>query len=52
MEGTVGSYANPDGPGSVFWMTARMARLTSLVSPVKSKLQPGTLKALDSSASL
>ena len=51
MDGTVGFHANPDGPGSVFWMTARMARLTS-VSPAKQKLQPDTPGALDSSASL
>lgn len=52
MDGAVGFHANPDGPGSVFWMTAKMARLTSPVSPVKSKLQPGTPEALDNSASL
>ncbi|CAI7605483.1 unnamed protein product [Penicillium pancosmium] len=27
MNGTVGFYPNPDGPGSVFWMTAKMGRL-------------------------
>lgn len=52
MDGAVGFHANPDGPGSVFWMTAKMARLTSPVSPVKSKLQPRTPEALDNSASL
>lgn len=52
MDGAVGFHANPDGPGSVFWMTAKMARLTSPVSPVKSKLQPGAPEALDNSASL
>lgn len=52
MDGAVGFHANPDGPGSVFWMTAKMARLTSSVSPVKSKLQPSIPDALDNSASL
>ncbi|CAG7945177.1 unnamed protein product [Penicillium nalgiovense] len=51
MDGSVGFHANPDGPGSVFWMTARMARLISPVSPAKQKLQPDT-EALDNSASL
>jgi Signal transduction histidine kinase len=52
MDGAVGFHANPDGPGSVFWMTAKMTRLTSPVSPVKSKLQPSIPEALDNSASL
>ncbi|KAJ5200896.1 hypothetical protein N7449_005699 [Penicillium cf. viridicatum] len=52
MDGAVGFHANPDGPGSVFWMTAKMARLTSSVSPVKSKLQPSIPETLDNSASL
>ncbi|KAJ5519517.1 CheY-like superfamily [Penicillium expansum] len=52
MDGAVGFHANPDGPGSVFWMTAKMARLTSPVSPVKQRLQPGTPEAFDNSASL
>ncbi|KAJ6177664.1 hypothetical protein N7519_008125 [Penicillium mononematosum] len=52
MDGTVGFHANPDGPGSVFWMTARMARLTSPVSSAKQKLQPDTPEALDNSVSL
>ncbi|KAJ5505182.1 hypothetical protein N7463_008056 [Penicillium fimorum] len=52
MDGAVGSHANPDGPGSVFWMTVKMARLTSPVSPVKPRLPPATPEALDNSASL
>ncbi|KAJ5375860.1 hypothetical protein N7517_007866 [Penicillium concentricum] len=52
MDGAVGFHANPDGPGSVFWMTAKMARLTSPVSPVKPRLPPATPEALDNSASL
>ncbi|KAJ5471768.1 hypothetical protein N7530_009125 [Penicillium desertorum] len=52
MDGAVGFHANPDGPGSVFWMTARMTRLTSPVSPAKQKLQPEISEALDNSASL
>ncbi|OQE34706.1 hypothetical protein PENCOP_c016G01013 [Penicillium coprophilum] len=52
MDGAVGFHANPDGPGSVFWMTAKMARLTSPVSPVKQRLPPATPEALDNSASL
>ncbi|EKV04932.1 Sensor histidine kinase/response regulator Fos-1/TcsA [Penicillium digitatum] len=52
MDGAVGFHANPDGPGSVFWMTAKMARLTSPVSPVKQSLRSGTPEALDNSASL
>lgn len=27
MDGAVGFYANPDGPGSVFWVSARMSRI-------------------------
>ncbi|KAJ5205138.1 CheY-like superfamily [Penicillium cf. griseofulvum] len=52
MDGAVGFHANPEGPGSVFWMTAKMARLTSPVSPVKPRLPPVLPEALDNSASL
>ncbi|KXG49549.1 CheY-like superfamily [Penicillium griseofulvum] len=52
MDGAVGFHANPEGPGSVFWMTAKMARLTSPVSPVKPRLPPVVPEALDNSASL
>ncbi|CAI7654261.1 unnamed protein product [Penicillium glandicola] len=52
MDGAVGFHANPDGPGSVFWMTAKMARLTSPVSPAKQRLQPAAPDAFDNSASL
>ncbi|KAJ5973137.1 uncharacterized protein N7479_003055 [Penicillium vulpinum] len=52
MDGAVGFHANPDGPGSVFWMTAKMARFTSPVSPMKQRLPPATPEALDNSASL
>jgi osomolarity two-component system sensor histidine kinase TcsA len=53
MDGAVGFHANPDGPGSVFWMTAKMARLKSPVSPTTQSLPPVTSSAsLDNSAPL
>lgn len=35
MDGSVGFHANPDGPGSVFWMTAKLARITSPASATR-----------------
>lgn len=51
MDGAVGFHANPVGPGSVFWMTAKMARISS-VAQVKQR--PPLVKAppLDYSAAL
>jgi osomolarity two-component system sensor histidine kinase TcsA len=52
MDGAVGFHANPDGPGSVFWMTAKMARVDAPVAPTKKKLAPATPVVVDSSAAL
>ncbi|KAJ5463859.1 hypothetical protein N7475_006994 [Penicillium sp. IBT 31633x] len=52
MDGAVGHHANPDGPGSVFWMTAKMSRITSSVPPEKQRLPAATPAASDNSASL
>lgn len=52
MNGAVGFHANPDGPGSVFWLTAKMSRITSPVSQTKQRLPPITPVASDNSASL
>lgn len=51
MDGAVGFHANPVGPGSVFWMTTKMARISS-VAQVKQR--PPLVKAppLDYSAAL
>ena len=46
MDGAVGFHANPDGPGSVFWMSAKLARVTSPVSAARTSLpsiRPTTL---------
>ncbi|KAJ5171687.1 hypothetical protein N7492_004280 [Penicillium capsulatum] len=32
MDGAVGFHVNPDGPGSVFWMSARMCRIDRLAN--------------------
>jgi osomolarity two-component system sensor histidine kinase TcsA len=46
MNGAVGFHANPDGPGSVFWMSAKMGR-TAIPAPstgrIVSKVQETTL---------
>lgn len=47
MDGSVGFHANPDGPGSVFWMTAKLARLTSPVSTTRQSLPQITPPMLD-----
>ncbi|OGE53704.1 hypothetical protein PENARI_c007G11491 [Penicillium arizonense] len=52
MDGAVGFHANPDGPGSVFWMRAKMARVDLPVAHAKKKLAPVTPVALDHSAAL
>jgi osomolarity two-component system sensor histidine kinase TcsA len=52
MDGAVGFHANPDGPGSVFWLTAKMARLNSPVSAMRQSLPPITPTTLDQTASL
>jgi osomolarity two-component system sensor histidine kinase TcsA len=46
MNGTVGFHANPDGPGSVFWLSAKMGRIdrpVPLTGRVVSKVQETTL---------
>ncbi|KAJ5805342.1 hypothetical protein N7474_011229 [Penicillium riverlandense] len=40
MEGAVGFHSNPDGPGSVFWATARMGRLDVPVLQERSRVWP------------
>ncbi|KAJ5112797.1 hypothetical protein N7532_000842 [Penicillium argentinense] len=45
MNGAVGFHANPDGPGSVFWMSAKFRRMDSpahrrLTSPVPTDPSP------------
>jgi osomolarity two-component system sensor histidine kinase TcsA len=52
MNGAVGFHANPDGPGSVFWMTAKMARLDSSVSPTRQSLPSVTSASSDPSEQL
>jgi osomolarity two-component system sensor histidine kinase TcsA len=46
MNGSVGFHANPDGPGSVFWMSAKMGRIDRPVPStgrIVSKVQKTTL---------
>ncbi|KAJ5753335.1 uncharacterized protein N7511_007488 [Penicillium nucicola] len=52
MDGAVGFHANPDGPGSVFWMTAKMARVDTRVAHTKKKLTPALSTTTDHSAAL
>ncbi|KAJ5780091.1 hypothetical protein N7457_005251 [Penicillium paradoxum] len=52
MDGAIGFHANPEGPGSVFWMTAKLSRITSPISSTKPRLPPVTPGASDHSASL
>ena len=52
MDGAVGFHANPDGPGSVFWMTAKMGRVQSPVSAIRQSLQPVAPATVDHSAPL
>ncbi|KAJ5319749.1 hypothetical protein PENANT_c026G09899 [Penicillium antarcticum] len=52
MDGAVGFHANPDGPGSVFWITAKMARVGVPEAHTKTKIAPAPPVALDHSAAL
>jgi len=43
MSGTVGFHANPDGPGSVFWMSVKMGHIVPSTRPIVSQARESTL---------
>ncbi|CAG7929605.1 unnamed protein product [Penicillium olsonii] len=47
MDGAIGFHSNPDGPGSVFWMTAKLANAASPVSAARQSLPPTTPSTVD-----
>ncbi|KAJ5604371.1 hypothetical protein N7510_009525 [Penicillium lagena] len=49
MEGAVGFHSNPDGPGSVFWATARMGRVDMPVPQERPRIWPAIGTHIDSS---
>ncbi|CAG7968928.1 unnamed protein product [Penicillium salamii] len=52
MDGAIGFHANPDRPGSVFWMTAKLPRVTSPVSTTRKSLPPITPSTIDQTGPL
>jgi osomolarity two-component system sensor histidine kinase TcsA len=49
MEGAVGFHSNPDGPGSVFWATARMGRVGPPLAQERRRAWPVMETHIDSS---